>query len=132
MIMVFVKVYWKQLFIVLMFVVLVVGGVVVWNIYGDRQYDVGYVQVKVDCKVEDEKVCKYDEQEKVINECEVQQRIDQVCNDVFDVVVCVGWLQQQFVVICEQFRQYNVIVGVGLLVVDIGVLFVDVFEKFFE
>lgn len=36
-----VKAYWKQLLIVSMLAALVSGGVVAWNIHGDRQYEAG-------------------------------------------------------------------------------------------
>ncbi len=78
----FVKAYWKQLLIVSMLAALVAGGVVAWNIHGDRQYDAGYAQAKADRKAEDEKARKHDEQEKATNEREAQQRIDQARNDV--------------------------------------------------
>lgn len=48
----FVKAYWKQLLIVSMLAALVAGGVVAWNIHGDRQYDAGYAQAKADRKAE--------------------------------------------------------------------------------
>ncbi len=47
------------------------------NVHGIRQYDAGYAQAKEDCKAEEEKVRQYYEQEKVTNEREAQQRIDQ-------------------------------------------------------
>lgn len=70
MIWVFVKAYWKQLLIVVMLAALVVGGVVAWNIHGNRQYDAGYAKAKADRKAEDEKSRLHDEQEKATNERE--------------------------------------------------------------
>lgn len=72
----FAKAYWKQLLIVLMLAGLVTGGVVARNVHGDRQYDAGYAQAKVDRKAEDDKARQQDEQEKATNEREAQQRID--------------------------------------------------------
>lgn len=80
----FVKAYWKQLLIVSMLAALVAGGVIAWNIHGDRQYDAGYAQAKADRKAEDEKASQHDEQEKATNEREAQQRIDQARNDALD------------------------------------------------
>lgn len=97
----FVKEYWKQLLIVSMLAVLVAGGVVAWNIHGDRQYDAGYAQAKADSKAEDDKARQHDEQEKATNEREAQQRIDQARNDALDAAARAGRLQQQLVAIRE-------------------------------
>lgn len=86
----FVKAYWKQLLIVSMLAALVAGGVVAWNIHGDRQYDAGYAQAKADRKAEDEKARQHDEQEKATNEHEAQQRIDQARNDALDAAARAG------------------------------------------
>lgn len=95
MILTFVKAYWKQLIIVLMLAVLVISGVVAWNIHGSRQYDAGYAQAKEDRKAEDERVRQHYEQEKATNEREAQQRIDQARNDALDAAARAGRLQQQ-------------------------------------
>ncbi|HAX3369956.1 TPA: DUF2514 family protein [Escherichia coli] len=113
MILTFVKAYWKQLIIVLMLAVLVISGVVAWNIHGSRQYDAGYAQAKEDRKAEDERVRQHYEQEKATNEREAQQRIDQARNDALDAAARAGRLQQQLFAIREQLRQYNAIVGAG-------------------
>ena len=42
----FLKEYWKQLLIVVMLAVLVISGIVSWNVHGSRQYDAGYAQAK--------------------------------------------------------------------------------------
>ena len=73
----FVKAYRKQLIIMAVLAVLVISGVVAWNVHGSRQYDAGYAQAKEDRKTEDERVRQHYEQEKSINEREAQQRIDQ-------------------------------------------------------
>lgn len=80
----FVKAYWKQLVIMAMLAVLVISGVVAWNAHGSRQYDAGYAQAEEDRKDEEDKVRQYYEQEKVTNEREAQQRIDQARNDALD------------------------------------------------
>lgn len=100
----FVKAYWKQLIIVAVLAVLVISGVVAWNVHGIRQYDAGYAQAKEDCKAEEEKVRQYYEQEKVTNEREAQQRIDQARNDALDAAASAGRLQQQLFAIREQLR----------------------------
>lgn len=46
----FVKAYWKQLIIVAVLAVLVISGVVAWNVHGIRQYDAGYAQAKKTAK----------------------------------------------------------------------------------
>lgn len=76
MILAFVKVYWKQLLIVIMLAALVVSGVVAWNVYGDRQYDAGYAQAQEDQKEADDKVRSQRDQEKTQIEREAQSRID--------------------------------------------------------
>lgn len=128
----FVKAYWKQLLIVSMLAALVAGGVVAWNIHGDRQYDAGYAQAKADRKAEDDKARQHDEQEKATNEREAQQRIDQARNDALDAAARAGRLQQQLVAIREQLRQYNATVGAGSSAADTGILLTDVFEKSLE
>ncbi|HBC1776475.1 TPA: DUF2514 domain-containing protein, partial [Escherichia coli] len=50
----FVKAYRKQLIIMAVLAVLVISGVVAWNVHGSRQYDAGYAQAKEDRKTEDE------------------------------------------------------------------------------
>ncbi|HCP5947831.1 TPA: DUF2514 family protein, partial [Escherichia coli] len=117
----FVKAYWKQLLIVAVLAVLVISGVVAWNVHGSRQYDAGYAQAKEDRKTEDERVRQHYEQEKSINEREAQQRIDQARNDALDAAARAGRLQQQLVAIREQLRQYNAIVGAGTSAADTGV-----------
>lgn len=86
----FVKAYWKQLLIVSMLAALVAGGVVAWNVHGDRQYDAGYAQAKADRKAEDEKARQHDEQEKATNEREAQQRIDHARNDALDAALALA------------------------------------------
>lgn len=128
----FAKAYWKQLLIVLMLAALVTGGVVAWNVHGDRQYDAGYAQAKADRKAEDDKARQQDEQEKATNEREAQQRIDQARNDALDAAARAGRLQQQLVAIREQLRQYNATVGAGTSAADTGVLLADVLSKSLE
>ena len=128
----FVKAYWKQLIIVVMLAALFIVGVVAWNIHGSRQYDAGYAQAEEDRKDEEDKVRQYYEQEKVTNEREAQQRIDQARNDALDAAARAGRLQQQLVAIREQLRQYNATVGAGTSAADTGVLLADVLSKSLE
>lgn len=86
----FVKAYRKQLIIMAVLAVLVISGVVAWNVHGSRQYDAGYAQAKEDRKTEDERVRQHYEQEKSINEREAQQRIDQARNDALDAAARAG------------------------------------------
>lgn len=128
----FVKAYWKQLLIVVMLATLVIGGVVAWKDNGDRKYAAGYAQAQADQNQADDKARKHDEQEKVINEREAQQRIDQARNDALDASARAGRLQQQVVAIREQLRQYNSTVGAGTSAADTGVLLADVLSKSLE
>ncbi|MFH2493691.1 DUF2514 domain-containing protein [Klebsiella aerogenes] len=128
----FVKAYWKQLLIVVMLAALVVGGMVAWNVHGDRQYDAGYAQAQKDRQGQDAKERQRNEQEKINNEHEAQQRIDQARNDAIDAAARAGRLQQQLVAIREQLRQYNATVGAGSSAADTGILLTDVFEKSLE
>lgn len=128
----FVKAYWKQLLIVVMLAVLVIGGVVAWKDHGDLQYAAGYAQAQADRKAEDDKSRKHDEQEKATNEREAQQRIDQARNDALDAAARAGRLQQQLVAIREQLRQYNAIVGAGPSAADTGALLADLLSKSLE
>lgn len=109
----FMKAYWKQLLIVSMLAALVAGGVVAWNIHGDRKYDAGYAQAKEDRKAEDDKARQHDEQEKATNEREAQQRIDQARNDALDAAARAGRLQQQLVAIREQLRSITPLSALG-------------------
>ncbi|MFS8283268.1 DUF2514 domain-containing protein [Escherichia coli] len=127
-----VKAYWKQMLIVLMLAALVIGGVVSWNVHGDRQYAAGYSQAQADQKQADAKLRALKEQEKATNEREVQQRIDQARNDALDAAARAGRLQQQLVAIREQLRQYNATVGAGASAADTGVLLADVLSKSLE
>ncbi|OKU26051.1 DUF2514 family protein [Escherichia coli] len=72
----FVKAYRKQLIIMAVLAVLVVGGLVAWNDHGDRQYAAGYAQAKEDQKQADDKFRSQREQEKTQIEREAQSRID--------------------------------------------------------
>lgn len=128
----FLKAYWKQLLIVVMLAALVAGGVVAWNVHGDRQYDAGYAQAKADQKQADDEARQQNEQGKATNEREAQQRIDQARNDALDAAARAGRLQQQIVAIREQLRQYNATVGAGASAADTGILLTDVFEKSLE
>lgn len=128
----FVKAYWKQLLIVSMLAALVISGVAAWNVHGDRQYYSGYAQAQEDQKQADDKARKHDEQEKVTNEREAQQRIDKARNDALDAAARAGRLQQQLVAIREQLRQYNSTVGAGASAADTGVLLADVLSKSLE
>lgn len=128
----FVKAYWKQLFIVLMLAALVIGCRVAWNEHGDRQYAAGYAQAQKDRQGQDAKERQRNEQQKVNNEHEAQQRIDQARNDAIDAAARAGRLQQQLVAIREQLRQYNATVGAGSSAADTGILLADVFEKSLE
>ena len=60
----FVKAYRKQLIIMAVLAVLVISGVVAWNVHGIRQYDAGYAQAKEDQKQADDKLRSQREQEK--------------------------------------------------------------------
>lgn len=128
----FVKAYWKQLLIIVLLAALVIGGVVAWNVHGDRQYDAGYAQAKADRKSEDDKARQLDEKEKATNEREAQQRIDQARNDALDSAARAGRLQQQLIAIREQLRQYNATIGAGSSAADTGVLLADVLSKSLE
>ena len=128
----FVKAYWKQLLIVVMLAALVVGGVVAWNVHGERQYNAGYAQAKTDRKAEDDKARQHDEQEKATNEREAQRALDRARNDALDAAARAGRLQQQLVAIREQLRQYNATVGAGTSAADTGVLLADVLSKSLE
>jgi len=72
----FVKAYWKQLLIVLMLAVLVIGVRVAWNEHGSRQYDAGYAKAKADQKLADDNARSQRDQEKTQIEREAQSRID--------------------------------------------------------
>ena len=128
----FVKAYWKQLLIMSMLAALVIGCRVAWNEHGDRQYAAGYAQAQKDRQGQDAKERQRNEQEKVNNEHEAQQRIDQARNDAIDAAARAGRLQQQLVAIREQLRQYNATVGAGSSAADTGILLADVFEKSLE
>lgn len=128
----FVKAYWKQLIIVVMLAALVTVSRFAWVNHGDTQYAAGYAKAQADRKVEDDKARKHDEQEKVTNELEAQQRIDKARNDALDAAARAGRLQQQLVAIREQLRQYNAIVGAGPSAADTGVLLADVLSKSLE
>lgn len=128
----FVKAYWKQLIIVVMLAALVTVCRFAWVNHGDTQYAARYAKAQADRKVEDDKARKHDEQEKVTNELEAQQRIDKARNDALDAAARAGRLQQQLVAIREQLRQYNAIVGAGPSAADTGVLLADVLSKSLE
>lgn len=128
----FVKAYWKQLIIVVMLAALVTVCRFAWVNHGDTQYAAGYAKAQADRKVEDDKARKHDEQEKVTNELEAQQRIDKARNDALDAAARAGRLQQQLVAIREHLRQYNAIVGAGPSAADTGVLLADVLSKSLE
>ena len=72
----FAKAYWKQLVIMTMLAVLVISGVVAWNVHGIRQYDAGYAQAKADQKLADDNARSQRDQEKTQIEREAQSRID--------------------------------------------------------
>lgn len=72
----FVKAYWKQLLIVVMLAALVIGGVVAWNVHGDRQYSAGYSKAKTEQKEADDKARSQRDQEKTQIEREAKSRID--------------------------------------------------------
>lgn len=76
MIYLFIKAYWKQLLIVAVLAAAVTGGVVAWNVHGDRQYDAGYAQAKADQKLADDNARSLRDQEKTQIEREAQSRID--------------------------------------------------------
>lgn len=127
-----VKAYWKQLLIIVMLAALVIGGVVSWNIHGDRQYAAGYAQAQAEQKEADAKLRSLKEQEKANNERESQRALDKARNDALDAAARAGRLQQQLVAIREQLRQYNAIVGAGSSAADTGVLLADVLSKSLE
>lgn len=132
MILALVKAYWKQLLIIVMLAALVIGGVVSWNVHGDRQYAAGYAQAQADQKQADDKARSQRDQEKATNEREAQRAIDQARNDALDAAARAGRLQQQLVAIREQLRQYNATVGAGASAADTGVLLADVLSKSLE
>ncbi|KKY89844.1 endopeptidase [Enterobacter cloacae] len=76
MISLFLKAYWKQLVIVAMLAALVIGGVVAWNVHGDRQYAAGYAQAQAVQKQADDQARAQRDQEKTQIEREAQSRID--------------------------------------------------------
>lgn len=76
MILALVKAYWKQLFTIVMLAALVIGGVVSWNVHGDRQYAAGYAQAQEDQKQADDNARSQRDQEKTQIEREAQSRID--------------------------------------------------------
>lgn len=76
MILALVKAYWKQLLIIVVLAALVIGGVVSWNVHGDRQYAAGYAQAQEDQKQADDKARSQRDQEKTQIEREAQSRID--------------------------------------------------------
>ncbi|EOJ6334343.1 DUF2514 family protein [Escherichia coli] len=76
MIWVFLKAYWKQLIIIVVLIVLVISGVVAWNVHGSRQFDAGYAKAQADQKQADDKFRSQREQEKTQIEREAQSRID--------------------------------------------------------
>lgn len=128
----FLKSYWRQLLIVAMLAAMIAGGVVAWNVHGDRQYDAGYAQAKADQRKADDEARQHNEQDKATNEREAQQRIDQARNDAINAADRAGRLQQQLVAIREQLRQYNATVGAGTSAADTGVLLADVLSKSIE
>ncbi|EHG7584224.1 DUF2514 domain-containing protein [Citrobacter sedlakii] len=132
MILALVKAYWKQLLIIVMLAALVIGGVVSWNIHGDRQYAAGYAQAQAEQKEADAKLRSLKEQEKATNERESQRALDKARNDALDAAARAGRLQQQLVAIREQLRQYNATVGAGSSAADTGVLLADVLSKSLE
>lgn len=132
MILAFVKIYWKQLLIVVMLAALATGGRLAWVSHGETQYDAGYAQAKADRKAEDDKARQHDEKEKATNEREAQHALDRARNDALDAAARAGRLQQQLVAIREQLRQYNAIVGAGSSAADTGVLLADVLSKSLE
>lgn len=132
MIWIFVKAYWKQCLIVVMLAALVIGGVVAWNVHGDRQYAAGYAQAQAEQKEADAKLRSLKEQEKATNERESQRALDKARNDALDAAARAGRLQQQLVAIREQLRQYNATVGAGSSAADTGFLLADVLSKSLE
>lgn len=72
----FVKVYWKQLLIVLMLAAFAAGCRIAWVNHGQTQYAAGYAQAQADQKQADEKVRAQRDQEKTQIEREAQSRID--------------------------------------------------------
>ncbi|HFN4392605.1 TPA: DUF2514 domain-containing protein [Escherichia coli] len=132
MILALVKAYWKQLFIIVMLAVLVIGARVAWVKHGDAQYDAGYAKAQADQKQADDKARSQRDQEKATNEREAQRAIDQARNDALDAAARAGRLQQQLVAIRERLRQYNATVGAGASAADTGVLLADVLSKSLE
>ena len=59
-----------------MLAALVVGGMVAWNVHGDRQYAAGYAKAQSDQKQADDKARSQRDQEKTQIEHEAQSRID--------------------------------------------------------
>ncbi|WP_227474519.1 DUF2514 domain-containing protein [Escherichia coli] len=132
MIWVFVKAYWKQMYIVVMVIVSIIACRVAWVKHGDIQYDAGYAQAQADQKQADAKLRSLKEQEKATNERESQRALDKARNDALDAASRAGRLQQQLVAIREQLRQYNATVGAGSSATDTGVLLADVLSKSLE
>lgn len=132
MILALVKAYWKQLLIIVVLAALVIGGVVSWNVHGDRQYAAGYAQAQAEQKEADAKLRSLKEQEKATNERESQRALDKARNDALDAAARAGRLQQQIVAIREQLRQYNATVGAGSSAADTGVLLADMLSKSLE
>lgn len=91
----FVKAYWKQLLIVVMLAALVVGGLVAWNVHGDRQYAAGYAQAKADQKQVDDKVRSQRDQEKIQIERDAISRIEAARADADFAAASSGRLQSE-------------------------------------
>lgn len=132
MIYLFIKAYWKQLLIVAVLAAAVTGGVVAWNVHGDRQYDAGYAQAQKDQSDVDAKAKTEREQEKAKDEQDAQRRIDMARSDAMLAAQRAGGLQQQLDSIRKQLREYASTVGAGASAAETGVLLADVFSKSLE
>lgn len=95
MIWVFVKAYWKQLLIVVMLAVLVIGSVVAWNVHGNRQYDAGYAQAQSDQKQADDKALAQRNKEKTQIERDALSRIESARADADFAAASSGRLQSE-------------------------------------
>lgn len=128
----FIKLYWKQLLILIMLAALVAGARIAWVSHGKSRYDAGYAQAKTDQAEADKASLKLREEEKARDEREAQNRIDQARNDAMLAAQRAGGLQRQLNTIRQQLREYSSANGFGSPAGDTGVLLADLLSKSVE
>ena len=128
----FIRAWWKPLAVIMIIAALALACRAAWVSHGNARYDAGYAQAKAEQAAAEQAALKSREQEKIINEREAQQRIDQARNDALDAADRAGRLQQQLVAIRKQLGQYNDAIGAGASAADTGILLTDVFSKSLE